>query len=173
MLNAGSMYALRISFDGLRMTIVAADSEPVEPVDADEVIIHAAERFDVLVTIPEDAEVGSTSWIRADTLESRKQGYQNGIRAILHIVDPNASDSIDVNAIPDPKTAIETTADHKSKLTYNCYSSIESTEKSADGDCLPVSALRLKDGGTSHGAQAAAKAALAPVEAHVVDWQFR
>jgi FtsP/CotA-like multicopper oxidase with cupredoxin domain len=35
-LNGGSMYALRISFDALKMTIVAADSEQVEPVVKDD-----------------------------------------------------------------------------------------------------------------------------------------
>jgi FtsP/CotA-like multicopper oxidase with cupredoxin domain len=172
-LNAGSMYALRISFDGIKMTIVAADSEQVEPVIADEIIVHAAERFDVEVAIPEDAEIGSTRWIRADTLESRKQGYQNGIRAILRVVDPNKSDKIDSASVPDPETAIETTIDHSQQLTYNCYSHVETKEKRGEGGCIPVSALRLKDGGTSRAAKIAAEAAFVPYEAHVIDWQFR
>lgn len=172
-LNAGSMYALRISFDDLKMTIVAADSEPVEPVVVDEIILHAAERFDVEVTIPEDAKIGSTSWIRADTLESRKQGYQNGIRAIMHVVDANNSDPIDSSSVPDPDAPIETAVDHKTRLTYNYYSFVETEEKSGQGDCIPVSALHLKDGGTSHSAKVAAEAALAPFESHVIDWQFR
>jgi hypothetical protein len=166
------MYALRISFDGYRMTLVAADSEPIEPVEVDEVILHAAERFDVRITIPEDSEIGSRSWIRADTLESRAQGYQNGIRAILHIVDPNESTSVVSDAVPDPNNPIETTFDHRERLTYNCYSRVEALEASNDGGCLPVSVLPLESGGTSHGAVEAAKAASAPVETHIVDWQF-
>jgi hypothetical protein len=35
------------------------------PIDANEVFLDAAERFDVLVTIPDNAKVGVTSWIKA------------------------------------------------------------------------------------------------------------
>ena len=172
-LNAGSMYALRISFDGFKMTVIATDSEPVEPVVADEIIVHAAERFDVEVTIPSNVSIGSTSWIRADTLERRDQGYQNGIRAIMHVVDPNSSDPTDLMTVLDPDAAIETNIDHKTRLTYNCYSHAEANEKSGDGGCLPVSALRLREGVVSHAAKTAAEAAVSPFEAHIIDWQFR
>ena len=172
-LNAGSMYALRISFDGLKMTIIAADSEPVEPVEVDEIIVHAAERFDVEVTIPNDAPIGSTSWIRADTLERRDQGYQNGIRAILHVVDPNNTNPVDANKVPDPDASIETNIDHKTRLTHNCYSFTESNEISGEGGCLPVSALHLQEGTVSYASKAAAEAAVVPFEAHIIDWQFR
>jgi len=171
-LNTGSMFALRVAFDGYRMTVVAADSEPVEAMEVDEVILHSAERFDVLVTIPDDAEIGTTSWIRADTLESRKQGYQNGIRAIMHIVEPNTSNVFSASLVADPSIPIETTTYHKDRLTLNCYSHTEALEVSSEGGCLPVSALRLDGGGTSHGAVAAAKATTTPVETHIVDWQF-
>jgi hypothetical protein len=40
------------------------------------VIVHAAERFDVEISIPADLTVGERFWIRADTLESTLQGYQ-------------------------------------------------------------------------------------------------
>ena len=114
----------------------------------------------------------SFSWIRADTLESRKQGYQNGIRAILHIVDANES-PVSPDTVPDPIDApIETTTDNQDRMTYNCYSHLEALEASGGGGCIPVSSLRLADGGTSHGAVAAAKASTAPTEVHVVDWQF-
>ena len=173
LLNAGAMYALRISFDGFQMTVIAADSEPIEHVETDEIILHAAERFDVLLKIPDDAEIGSTSWIRADTLESRKQGYQNGIRSILHIVDGNESESVlSSDAVPDPSIPIETQTDPREQSTYNCYSHIETVEASAGGGCFPVTSLSLKDGGSSHGALAIAKAFTSPTEVHVVDWQF-
>ncbi len=76
LLNAGSLYAFRIQVDDFPMTVVAADSEQVQPYNVDEVILHAAERFDVEITIPPNTSIGSTYWIRADTLESEKQGYQ-------------------------------------------------------------------------------------------------
>ena len=157
--NAGSMYALRIAFDGFKMTVIAADSEPLEPVDGvDEVILHAAERFDVLLVIPDNAEIGSRSWIRADTLESRKQGYHNGIRAILHIVDNNTSESESI--VSDPDTPIETTIDHKDRLTYNCYSHIETAEAIGQGGCIPITDLKPKGGELTHGAVAATKVRL-------------
>lgn len=83
------------------------------------IIVHAAECFDIEVTIPEDSEIGSTSWIRVNTLESRKQGYQNGIPAILYVVDPNNFDQIDSNPVPDPEEDIETNTDTTHQLTYN------------------------------------------------------
>ena len=75
LLNGGTLYGFRISIDGLRMRIVAADSEPVEPYDVDDVILHGAERFDVEVDIPMDM-MNRSLWVRADTLESSLQGYQ-------------------------------------------------------------------------------------------------
>ena len=75
-MNGGSLYAFRISIDGIPMEIVAADSEPVKPYVVDEVILHAAERFDVVVAIPPDTPTNTSMWIRADTLESVNQGYQ-------------------------------------------------------------------------------------------------
>ena len=76
LLNGGSHFAFRIYIEGFPMTIVAADSEPVNPYEVDEVIVHAAERFDVEISIPADLTVGERFWIRADTLESTLQGYQ-------------------------------------------------------------------------------------------------
>ena len=75
-INGGSHYAFRISIDGFVMTVVAADSEQVEAHEVDEIILHAGERFDVEVSIPVDLKGDEQFWIRADTLESTKQGYQ-------------------------------------------------------------------------------------------------
>ena len=58
------------------MQIVSADSEPVQPYKVDEVILHSAERFDVIVTIPSEYVNGDRFWIKADTLESAIQGYE-------------------------------------------------------------------------------------------------
>lgn len=133
LLNAGTMYAFRIQIDGFPMTIVAADSEPVQPYEVDEVILHAAERFDVEIKIPSDIVVGSKFWIRADTLESKKQGYQNGVRAILHIT--NDADGAIISRdedVLDPSEPIEKTAvSVDERRTMNCYSN---TEK----NCYPI-----------------------------------
>ena len=76
LINAATHFAFRIHIDGFPMTVVAADSEPVIPLEVHEVILNAAERFDVLITIPTDVKEGDRFWIRADTLESEKQGFQ-------------------------------------------------------------------------------------------------
>ena len=76
LLNGGSHYAYRIYIDGIPMMVISADSEPVKPYKVDEVILHAAERFDVEIAIPSDFVGGERLWIRADTLESSEQGYQ-------------------------------------------------------------------------------------------------
>ena len=76
LINGGSHYAFRISIDYVPMTIIAADSEQVQPREVDEVILHAGERFDVEIFIPPEMKDGERFWIRADTLESKIQGYQ-------------------------------------------------------------------------------------------------
>ena len=84
LLNGGSLFAFRISIDGIPMKIVAADSEPVKPFEVDEVILHSAERFDVEITIPSNIPTNSSIWIRADTMESEEQGYQ--VRRSLYVL---------------------------------------------------------------------------------------
>jgi CopA family copper-resistance protein len=49
-INAGMMTMFDVRIPGLRMTIVAADGQPVEPVTVDEFRIGNAECYDVLVT---------------------------------------------------------------------------------------------------------------------------
>ncbi|MEZ5566041.1 MAG: copper resistance system multicopper oxidase [Gammaproteobacteria bacterium] len=49
-INAGSMTYFDVRIPGLRMTVIAADGQPVRPVDVDEFRIASAETFDVLVT---------------------------------------------------------------------------------------------------------------------------
>ncbi len=144
-LNGGTHFGFRISIDSIPMTITAADSHPVVPYEVDEIILHTAERFDVEVKISESWESGDVFWIRADTLESRKHGYQNGVRAILHVVD-NMAEVIDLrdDDIMDPTdniTEASTPVEHRN--TMNCYSNVEREEaaKNGIGACLPITAL--------------------------------
>lgn len=48
--NAGSMTFFDVRIPGLKMTVIAADGQPVKPVTVDEFRISSAENFDVLVT---------------------------------------------------------------------------------------------------------------------------
>ena len=154
LLNGGSHFAYRISIDGCTMKVVAADSNPVTPYEVDDVILHNAERFDVEVQIPDTYISGDTYWIRADTIESHSHGYQNGIRAILHVVDEmDEVDVLDDNHILDPKDNIA--SDHTSKkdrTAINCYSNLkhEETTKTNKGVCLPITVLQSHETHNHH-----------------------
>jgi len=64
LINGGQHFGYRITLGGLPLTVLAADSEPVFPVVMDEVILHTAERFEVEVSIPQDAALGDSWWIK-------------------------------------------------------------------------------------------------------------
>jgi len=159
LINGGKLFALRIDF-GLKMKVIAADSEPVVPLEVDQVILHTAERFDVEITIPANFSIGETFWIKADTLESLQQGYQNGIRAILHInKDPFMGN------VPDPVAPIEALQNENEKITLNCYSQEETDSATNEGGCLPVTTLNYNGTNTfdhSH----------SNFEFHTVDFEF-
>jgi len=149
LLNGGSHFAYRISIDGFQMKIVAADSSPVDPYEVDEVILHNGERFDVEITIPDTLNPLDSFWIRADTQEARKHGYENGIRAILNIVDTmEEANILDDHIVMDPRADIRKAKTSVVKyVTMNCYSKLE-TVKAAErkkGGCLPITKLRARD----------------------------
>lgn len=52
LINAGASTPFRVAFGGGRMTVVATDGYPVEPVRTDALLIGMGERYDVLVTVP-------------------------------------------------------------------------------------------------------------------------
>ena len=53
--NAGSDTAYRFAVAGHRLTVVAADGYPVQPVEADTLVLGMGERYDVLVTATDGA----------------------------------------------------------------------------------------------------------------------
>lgn len=141
LINGGVHHGLRINIADLKMKIVASDSEPVEPVVVDEVFLHTAERFDVEVTIPDDWAAGQSFWIRADTVESAYQGYQNGIRAILKVASGDDYDSSEQVYDPitgDIRSSIERSHNH---VTMNCFNRETFERAPHGGRCLPISAL--------------------------------
>lgn len=87
--NAGSMTYFDVRIPGLRMTVVAADGQPVKPVVVDEFRIASGETFDVVVT-PE----GNEAWtIFAQSMD--RTGFargtlapQAGMSAAVPAVDP-------------------------------------------------------------------------------------
>lgn len=147
-LNGGSHFAYRISIDSFPLSIIATDSSAVKfdsnSSVVDEIILHNAERFDVEITIPHTVEVGSSFWIRADTLESRKQGYENGIRGILHVVE-DMTKVQPSNFVADPKESIRRpplTAEERK--TMNCFSKGEQeySKHHGVGGCYPIEVLQ-------------------------------
>lgn len=149
LLNGGVHFSYRIRIDGFKFNVTATDSGPVEKFEADEVIIHGGERFDIEIKIPSSSKYGDRFWIRADTQEARKQGYENGIRAILHVVESLVDvDSIYDDAILDPDTSItKAEVPVEELITLNCYSDLEIMAAAANkkGSCFPITVLRYQN----------------------------
>ena len=64
-----SIFAFRFSIDGHRLTVIATDGIYTQPVVADYVVIHAGERYDVLVTTNQTEQ--TDFFMRAETLEAQ------------------------------------------------------------------------------------------------------
>ena len=141
LINGGVHYGLRINIANLEMTIVGADSEPVEPVTVNEVFLHAAERFDVEVTVPRDWE--GSFWIRADTVESVYQGYQNGVRSILSVSTADSGlFSHPSIAVDDPKEDIRTPINRdEDHVVMNCFERQTFDGRRYRGRCLQITSL--------------------------------
>lgn len=52
LINAGSDTPFRVALGGSRLTVVASDGFPVEPVTVDTILLGMGERYDALVTVP-------------------------------------------------------------------------------------------------------------------------
>lgn len=75
--GTGSTY-LRVALDGLGMTVVAADGEAVQPLEVDNLVLATAQRYDVLVTLPESGSY---------TLHAAALGLDKQALAVLHTRD--------------------------------------------------------------------------------------
>ena len=69
-INASASSFFRFAISGLPLTVIASDGEDVEPVEVDNLMIGTAERYDLLVTIPESgnyplhaAALGDNKWV--------------------------------------------------------------------------------------------------------------
>lgn len=54
LINVGSDTAFRVAVGGGRLNVIQTDGRPVLPVDVDAVLLSMGERYDVLVTVPEE-----------------------------------------------------------------------------------------------------------------------
>jgi FtsP/CotA-like multicopper oxidase with cupredoxin domain len=89
LINAGSMSYFDLRIPGLKMTVVAADGQPVNPVSVDELRLAPAETYDVLVQ-PAGAEAYA---LFAQAMD--RSGYacatlavRQGLRAAVPALDP-------------------------------------------------------------------------------------
>jgi FtsP/CotA-like multicopper oxidase with cupredoxin domain len=89
LINAGSMSYFDLRIPGLKMTVVAADGQPVNPVSVDELRLAPAETYDVLVQ-PQGAEAYT---LFAQAMD--RSGYacatlavRQGLRAAVPALDP-------------------------------------------------------------------------------------
>ena len=69
-INASASSFFRFAIPGLPLTVIASDGEDVEPVEVDNLMVSTAERYDLLVTIPESgnyplyaAALGDNKWV--------------------------------------------------------------------------------------------------------------
>ena len=129
LINGGEHFALRFSIrGGFPLTVVAADSNPIEPYAVDSIVLHVGERFDVEVHI-HDLTESESFWIEADTLDSQLQGYQRGIRAIMRV----SNEQLISEDVLDPSTSIKASkTEDKDTKVLNCYHA---------ENCIPVTAL--------------------------------
>ena len=74
-INAGAMTMFDVRIPGLKMTVVAADGQPVEPVSVDEFRIGNAETYDVIV----EPQTGTAYTIAAESLD--RTGFALGTLA--------------------------------------------------------------------------------------------
>jgi FtsP/CotA-like multicopper oxidase with cupredoxin domain len=80
-----SLYALNFSIPGAALRIIATDGSPLpKPFDADIIFCYPGERYDIELQF-DMSMAGQTLSIEASTLESPKQGYNNGARGLLRI----------------------------------------------------------------------------------------
>jgi len=77
LINSGAMTFFDVRIPGLKMTVVQADGQDVEPVTVDELRIGVAETYDVIVTPRDDAYT-----IFAQSMD--RTGFARGTLAIRH-----------------------------------------------------------------------------------------
>jgi len=123
-INAGMMTLFDVRIPGLRMTVVAADGQPVEPVTVDEFRIGNAECYDVLVT----PDGGQAYTIFAQSMD--RTGFARGTLA------PHRGMSAAVPA-PDPRVLL-TMSDMGHGESGHHMAGHEGHETPGAGDAAPL-----------------------------------
>lgn len=121
LIGVQSVYAYNFSIDAHRLTVIATDGYFIQPEEADFVIVHSGERYDVIITANQTDQ--TDYWIRAHTLE----------------VDLNGSPEPPFPLIPDDALAILHYS-HMAEPTPLDYDSIKSHQRncSKESPCVAV-----------------------------------
>lgn len=78
LINGSGSSVFRIVVDGLPLTVIAADGEPIVPVTVDNLVMGTAQRYDVLVTLPDSG---------SHTLHALALGDDKAALGVLHTPD--------------------------------------------------------------------------------------
>ncbi|KAJ7334026.1 Cupredoxin [Mycena albidolilacea] len=94
LINAGTFDPLRVSVDNHALTIIEADGTPLAPVRVRDLVLHPAQRYNVLVTREGRDSPVDTFWIRARMVEDKfayiNPHMQPEARAILRYKSASA-----------------------------------------------------------------------------------
>jgi FtsP/CotA-like multicopper oxidase with cupredoxin domain len=82
LINGSGSSFFRIAIDGLPLTLIAADGDPIEPITVDNLVIGTSERYDALVTLPESGSY---------TLHAAALGDDKQALGVLHTPDVTPS----------------------------------------------------------------------------------
>jgi FtsP/CotA-like multicopper oxidase with cupredoxin domain len=82
LINGSGSSFFRVAIDGVALTLIAADGDPVEPLVVDNLVIGTAQRYDVLVSLP-----ASGSY----TLHAAALGDDKQALGVLHTPDVTPS----------------------------------------------------------------------------------
>ena len=69
MIQAGTIYPLRVSVDNHNIKVVASDGYDVKPYECESFIINPGERYDFLLTADQNVD---NYWIRIVSMEVRR-----------------------------------------------------------------------------------------------------
>ena len=81
-IGSGMIFPFRVSVDNHLLTVVAADGFDVQPMTVESIIISPGERFDFILTAN---QIEENYWIRADSLEVRKEVELEYLNIIFYI----------------------------------------------------------------------------------------
>ena len=146
--GATSMFAFQFSIDGHRLTVITTDGHYIQLVEADYVILHSGERYDVLVTANQTGQ--KDFWMRAETLESNANFFRpifvpppyeslgHAARAIIHYEGsdiPVGPDYANITGIP------KTCTEESPCVTVNCP--FQDYHPSYNITCINIHQLKL------------------------------